>query len=68
MKKSKVSSTLYYIVSVMFSICAMMNFVNGDTSMGVTWMAIGSTFLCLGSIFGRKADEGDDDSKNNKED
>lgn len=70
MKKEKVSLTLYYIASVLFYIFAVLNFVtNNNTSMGIIYLAIGSTFLCLGSVYKMKANEsGNDSKKNNKAD
>ena len=63
----KVNSTLYYIASVLFYVSAIINFVNDDTSTGVVWMALGSAFLCFGSVHSGKANERDEERKNNKE-
>ena len=65
MKKNKVSSMLYF-PSILFYVSAIFSFVNDDTSMGVVWLALGSSFLCLGSVHGRKANGSD--SKNDKAD
>lgn len=66
MKKDKVISTVFYIGSVLFYIFAIINLANGDNSMCVFWIALGSSFLGCGSTFGRKANGSDDNSKNNK--
>ena len=54
MKKDKIISTLHYIVSVLFYIFALVNFINDDTSMCVFWIALGSAFLGFGSVFLKK--------------
>ena len=68
MKRDRVISTLYYIASALFYISAMINFINEDTSLCVVWIALGSAFLGFGSVYGKKANKSDDDSKHNKAD
>ena len=65
MKKGKAGSLLY-LPSVLFYIAAILCFTTDDTSMGVVWLALGSSFLCLGSVHGKKANGSD--SENNKAD
>lgn len=51
MKKEKIRSICFYIVSVLFYLAAIISFVEGnDNSMGVVWLCLGSSFLCLGSV------------------
>lgn len=51
MKKYKISSKLFYASGALFYLAAIINIVGGnDTSVGVVWLALGSTFLCLGYV------------------
>ena len=68
MKKDRVISTLIYMGSVLFYIFAIINFFIDDPSMSVFWIALGSSFLCLGSSFARKASGRDGGRKKNKAD
>lgn len=62
MKNYKLSSTLYYISSILFYISAILCFVDKNPSMGVVWLCLGSTNLCLGSNYTNKAKENNDDT------
>ena len=63
MKSNKISAILYFITSLCFYICAIINFVdNGD--LGVVYLCLGSTFLCLGAVWLNKdKDKKDKDKK-----
>lgn len=63
MKTNKVSGTLFYVAAVLFYLAAIINFAGSDRSSGVIWLALGSAFLCLGSMYARKAKK----SKNDEE-
>lgn len=61
MKKSKaykICSTLFYVSAVFFCLAAIINIVGGNnTSIGIVWLCLGSTNLCLGSVFLKKSKE-----------
>lgn len=56
MKTNKVGGILFYLA-------AIINFTSADHALAVIWLALGSTFLCLGSRDAKKAKE----SKNGEE-
>ena len=61
MRKNKNKSTLFYVSAVLFNLAAILNFVGGDhNSMAVVWLCLGSTFLCLGSVYSKKSKENND--------
>lgn len=65
MKKTTVS--LYYLVSLLFYIVAIINFFDTDFSSGVIWLCLGSAFLCFGRKTQSKNKKSDDkDTSNNK--
>ncbi len=51
MKNKKSVSVIYYIAAVCFYIAAILNFVHNHTSTGVMMMCLGSSQLCLGSVW-----------------
>lgn len=60
MKKSdKISSICFAIASISFYVAAIINFIQKDTSMGVVYLCLGSTNLCLFSVFMNKKDKED---------
>lgn len=63
MKTDKVSGTLFYVAAVLFYLSATIHFVGGNRSSGVVWMALGSAFLCMGSVFANKKSENDEEKK-----
>lgn len=60
MKNRKISKSIFFIVSALFYLVAIINFATADRSAGVYWLLLGSTFLCLGSAYINK-------SKNDKD-
>ena len=70
MKKSKeykISSTLFYISAVLSYIAAIINIWGGSNRpIGVAWLFLGSTFLCLGSMLLKKSKK-NNDSKDKQE-
>ena len=66
MKKYRTISTVFYAASALYFIFAILNLANNDSSMCVFWIALGSSFLCLGSVFAQKANGSDDGNKNDK--
>lgn len=47
--KNKTTSTLYYWVSVLFYVNAVIKFSSSGFSSGVIWLCLGSAFLCIGA-------------------
>ena len=46
----RATATLFYVVAIIDYLVAISYFFGGgDTSLGVMWLCIGSTFLCLGA-------------------
>lgn len=65
MKKTTVS--LYYLVSLLFYIVAIINFFDTDFSSGIIWLYLGSAFLCFGGSAQSKNKKSDDkDTCNNR--
>ena len=60
-KSNKIVSVLYFLPSICFYICAIINFID-DSGMGALYLCLGSTFLCLGSVWLNK-DKKDKDDK-----
>ena len=63
---NKITTFLYYFVSVCFYIVAIIKFMDSGVSSGVVWLCLGSAFLCLGSANlnkNRKSDNNDDNEK-----
>ena len=64
---NKTTVTLYYIVSLLFYITAIIKFFNTGFSSGVVWLCLGSAFLCLGGSAQSKNKKPDDkDTPNEK--
>lgn len=61
MKNYKTIAIIFYLCSVAFYINAVINIFD-DSTMGITWLCIGSLWLCLGSVYLNKAKSEDDDS------
>ena len=59
-KSNKIVSVLYFLPSICFYICAIINFIN-DSGMGALYLCLGSTFLCLGSVGLNKGKKDKDD-------
>ena len=59
-KSNKIVSVLNFLTSFCFYICAIINFIN-DSGMGVVYLGLGSTFLCLGSVWLNKGKKDKDD-------
>ena len=60
---------MYYFASLCFYIAAIINFINEDNnSMAVVFLCLGSSNLCLGSVYLNKDKDKDRDNvnKNNK--
>lgn len=64
MKKEKTCAILYYVSAVLFYAAAAINLLGGDnTSTGIVWLCLGSTMLCLGSVWLNKAKKKDDETE-----
>ena len=59
-KSNKIVSVLYFLPSICFYICAIINFID-DSGMGALYLCLGSTFLCLGSVWLNKGKKDKDD-------
>ena len=58
---------IYYFASLCFYIAAIINFINEDNnSMEVVFLCLGSSNLCLGSVYLNKDKDRDNVNKNNK--
>jgi threonine/homoserine/homoserine lactone efflux protein len=52
MKKETKKSILFYAASALLYMASLISFISGnDNSMAVVWLCLGSSFLCLGSIW-----------------
>ena len=52
----RASAILFYIVALIDYLAALSYFIGGsDTSLGVVWLCIDSTFLCLGAANTKRA-------------
>lgn len=57
-KEYKISAALFYVSAVLFYLAAIINiFCGNNTSMGIVWLCLGSTFLCLGPLYLKKSKE-----------
>lgn len=60
-KNMKVS--LNYVAAALFYISAFLClFCSHNTTMGIMWLGLGSTFLCIGSLESKKSKENDDNT------
>ena len=58
---------IYYFASLCFYIAAIINFINEDNnSMAVVFLCLGSSNLCLGSVYLNKDKDRDNVNNNNK--
>ena len=66
----RATATLFYIVAAIDYLVALSYFIGGgDTSLGILWMCIGSTFLCLGAantVRGKDKQAGTEEDKPDK--
>ena len=51
MKDKKKVSIIYYFAAVCFYIAAIICFINGSTTQGIIMLCLGSSQLCLGSVW-----------------
>ena len=63
---NKTTVTLYYIVSLLFYITAIIKFFNTGFSSGVVWFCLGSAFLCIGESVKRKNKNSDEEDNFDK--
>lgn len=50
-KTNTMTSALYYFSAVCFYIASIFNLMDKNNSMGIVHLFLGSTFLCLGSVY-----------------
>lgn len=62
-KYDKIASMFFSIAMVIFYIIAGIGFIKQDTTMGITALCLGSTNLCLLSVFINKKDNKDKKNK-----
>lgn len=56
---------LYYFVAFCFYTVAIINFIKGEKTIAIAFLCLGSSNLCLGSVFLNKdKDNGDNGDKN----
>lgn len=68
MKKQTVLTVLLYTLSFAFNIAAILTFANGNTnSTGSVWLCLGSSLLCLGTVFTRRARSNGEEKDSDKE-
>ncbi len=66
MKKIICNSTFCYIMAAIFYIVTIVDFIVGkDGSTPITWMCIGSMWLCISTVYKDKS--GNDTGKHNKD-
>ena len=68
MDKNKKLAIIYYLAAAVCYICACIWFCGKNTSLAVVWLCIGSTNLCLGSVWMKRscdAQEQDKDKSGN---
>ena len=65
-KTNKIVAILNYFSSICFYIVAIINFIKDNSSMGVIYLCLGSTFLCLGSVNLNKDKEDKEDKEQKK--
>ena len=53
---------LFYVGAAVFYVLSIVMFA-GDSGMGPMWLCLGSSFLCLGTVFSRRAREGEEEKK-----
>ena len=59
--KKNVIGTVFSICSAAFYILAIIGFSSGaGTEMSAVWLCLGSAFLCIGTVFSRRANEEDE--------
>lgn len=62
-KTNTLSVAIFYAVSVLFYLAAIIYFASAERTSGVIWLALGSTFLCLGSVYARRAKKSNNDEE-----
>jgi len=50
-KENRVTAICFSVTAFIFYICAIINFVDKESSMGVLYLCLGSTNLCLASVY-----------------
>lgn len=67
MKVDNVVPICYCFAAVCFYITAIINFVGKNTSMGVVYMCLGSTMLCLSTVWSNIKKGYDEDAEENED-
>lgn len=63
MGKKKISvTTLNYITAICFYLASIINFINDKTTIGIVWLCLGSTYICIASL-NKKREKDTDDKK-----
>lgn len=56
MKTNKISAILHHVCAILFYLAAIFHFAgDGKPATGVIWLVLGSLYLCLGSIYAKRA-------------
>lgn len=61
MGKKKISvSTLNYITAILFYLASIVNFINDKNTLGIVWLCLGSTYICLASLNAKRKKDTDE--------
>lgn len=63
MKTSKMIGVLLHVAALLFYLASIACFASSKLPLGIIGLALGSAFLCFGSMYARKTKQ----SKNNEE-
>lgn len=68
MKKLIENSTFCYIMALVFYIVAIVDFVSEkDGSTPITWLCIGTMWICISTVYKDKSGKNDGTGKDNKD-
>ena len=68
MKNLIENSTFCYIMAIVFYIVAIVDFIRGkDGSTPITWLCIGSMWMCISTVYKDKSGKNDGTGKDNKD-
>ena len=66
-RNNKTIATLYYVSSICFYLISIISFIEkNSTAMGIIFLGLGSTYLCLGSAYVNKQKNEEKENNQNK--
>ena len=68
MKKQKKTAIIYYLVAFVCYICSIVSFCSDSTGLGTMWLCLGSSNLCLGSLWVNKSKAEEEQNEQKKDD